>query len=395
MANIFIDLLKQNQQQPQYTPNPNLVESALMKQQQAKQAMMSPVAKNAAPATDAEEIAQLEKKTRTAGGPLDIENLYSMLVDQSLNPPESEGERQLREKILEEQKKNIEAQKASIQTQREIAKLALTRQPSTNLSPILNLIDSWTGSNLSQGYQPPKSSEDLTNQAFTMQQKIADLSGELTKSQSEFLKTQLQGLKDRGGYDPLRLARELDRSRASDERRAMAKDRFGQQLVERVEKDKVIDKANQSIAASSNIRQLIEANNPLADNAIPTFLARASGEVGALSEADKRPFGGEQSLVSRMKQAAQMAATGTLTPENREFVRQLAATMENSAKININRRKKDLAANYSRAQRSFTKDEVEALLGIDNMQQETPAEAPTAPGGVLSFEQWQAQQRGR
>lgn len=75
-------------------------------------------------------------------------------------------------------------------------------------------------------------------------------------------------------------------------------------------------------------RDLLNSDNPLADNTIPTFMARASGEVGNLSEADKRPFGGNQSFAAKWKQASVNAATGKLTAENRKLIGQVLDILE-------------------------------------------------------------------
>ena len=138
-------------------------------------------------------------------------------------------------------------------------------------------------------------------------------------------------------------------------------------------KDKVINTFNttqnvkkyqSAIDAADNILELISSNNPIADAAVPTYMARASGEVGNLSEADKAPFGGSRALATRMLQTVNQAESGKLTPENRQFVKQLAETMK---KTNIQNRN-----NYAQ---SFAKQHAQS--GIYGTEQEIlPALVP-------------------
>lgn len=108
------------------------------------------------------------------------------------------------------------------------------------------------------------------------------------------------------------------------------------EIVKRFNSMPNVKKYQSSIDAADNVIDLISSNNPIADNAVPTYMARASGEVGNLSEPDKAPFGGSQALLDRMQQAVSQATAGKLTPENRQFVRQLAETMKKSAMKNMN-----------------------------------------------------------
>lgn len=125
-------------------------------------------------------------------------------------------------------------------------------------------------------------------------------------------------------------------------------------------------KAQSSIDAANSVIDLIDSNNPLADNAVPTYMARASGEVGNLSEPDKAPFGGSQALAARMQQAISQASTGQLTPENRDFVRKLAQTMKNSAIRNQANHAKLFAKQYGRIGGYGTEAEIYSIVSPDS-----------------------------
>jgi hypothetical protein len=83
-----------------------------------------------------------------------------------------------------------------------------------------------------------------------------------------------------------------------------------------------------AIQQARTAKELANSGNPLADNALPTFMARATGEVGNLTEAERAPFGSSRDLVSRIQQVSKNLANGKLTDDNRKFVIQLADTFE-------------------------------------------------------------------
>jgi len=106
-------------------------------------------------------------------------------------------------------------------------------------------------------------------------------------------------------------------------------------LVKTFNADALIKKSNSAIDAANNIIELLNANNPIADGSLPTFMARASGEVGNLSEADKAPFGGSQAVMAKLQQAYERAKSGKLDDQNRQFLRSLAETMQKSNRRNL------------------------------------------------------------
>ncbi len=133
------------------------------------------------------------------------------------------------------------------------------------------------------------------------------------------------------------------------------------------ERTRIVDKFNsdpstraaQKMTESSNlILDLLKSENPIADNAIPTFMAKASGEVGNLSQEDRKPFGGTNAIVGRLKQAAEQAVNGRLTEENRVFVEGLSKVMMNRARANMIDLAKKRSDQYSRASDFLTRDQI-------------------------------------
>lgn len=127
-------------------------------------------------------------------------------------------------------------------------------------------------------------------------------------------------------------------------------------IVNKFNADPGVRKIQSSIDASSNVRELANSGNPIAASAIPTYMARASGEVGNLSEADKRPFGGSQAIINRLESALTQMATGRLTQSNQKFINDLANVMESSAVKNLDSRAKQVSDQYGEAS-DFLKSE--------------------------------------
>ena len=135
-------------------------------------------------------------------------------------------------------------------------------------------------------------------------------------------------------------------------------------LVKRFEKSSAFTKAQERIGAADNIVNALNSNNPIADSAIATLMSRASGEVGNLSEADKRPFGGSKKLLERISQVRKFWLEGKLTDNNRRFLRQLSETFRNSAQAEISRVAKDRAGRFVRRHgtREFSEEEILFIL---------------------------------
>lgn len=120
---------------------------------------------------------------------------------------------------------------------------------------------------------------------------------------------------------------ESERSQRSGERLATARTN----IVNQFEAHPVVKKARQSIGAVDTIRGLIDSDSPIAAAAIPTYMARASGEVGNLSEADKAPFGGSRAMLDRFEAALKEKVNGKLTDANKQYLQDITNVMANSS----------------------------------------------------------------
>lgn len=175
-----------------------------------------------------------------------------------------------------------------------------------------------------------------------------------------------------------------ERQRSQEERDMKRRERRSDErtkIVDRFNADQSVKKAQASIDGAGMISALANTANPIANAAIPTFMARASGEVGNLSEADKAPFGGSQAIVARLQAAATQATSGQLTEENRRFINELSSLMENRAKENIRNLAAKRAKQYSRASDFLNESDILSTLYPED---EAGAAAPGTSGGTMS-----------
>lgn len=133
-------------------------------------------------------------------------------------------------------------------------------------------------------------------------------------------------------------------STANEFRTAQAKSK----ILERFNADPAVRRAESMITSSDIIVEAVASNNPVANASLPTLMARASGEVGNLSEADKAPFGGSRALAARMKQVAEELSTGLRTEENLKFIEELAVTFRKAAERAKERIARERSAQFSK-----------------------------------------------
>ncbi|MCR4287037.1 MAG: hypothetical protein NUW09_03385 [Deltaproteobacteria bacterium] len=114
---------------------------------------------------------------------------------------------------------------------------------------------------------------------------------------------------------------------------------------------------------SQLIKDAVTSENPIAHSAIPTLMARVAGEVGNLSEADKRPFGGGKALLSRLEQALTEMATGKRTAENMGYINQLADSFQNAGIHKKENLARERSKQYAKAYRGkFSEEEIFGML---------------------------------
>lgn len=133
-------------------------------------------------------------------------------------------------------------------------------------------------------------------------------------------------------------------------------------LIDKFNNDEIVKKQRASLSAAMDIENLVKNNSPIEATSIPTYMARLSGEVGNLSEMDKKPFGGSIAIKDKLKQVGTNWAKGTLTPENQQFVLKFVETIKKRKQQQIEYTARQRAKQYSRVKGYGTEEEILDML---------------------------------
>ena len=133
----------------------------------------------------------------------------------SAPPPPDSPEAQMEKMYLE----SIQSRKADVQKAQD-ALGALGEKPSgfqnMDLSPLAALVDSWTGSSLSQGYRAPTVAKEWEAKKALLQKAYDDQRGALTGEQMEYLKLQAAKQKNDEAMELRRMMMSMRGDRAHD-----------------------------------------------------------------------------------------------------------------------------------------------------------------------------------
>jgi len=163
-----------------------------------------------------------------------------------------------------------------------------------------------------------------------------------------------------------RLAQDKKEFGESEERRKDAvKLAKMQKPVQIFNQDKIVIPAQTRLASAEAAQFVLKMGNPIGDEAVKTFLARASGEVGTLTDTDAARFGGSKSIVSRIGAITQQYIDGKLTDENRKYLMELTDAYKKSADDTINKRADFIARQQSQVVKIDKNVLKNAMLGYD------------------------------
>jgi hypothetical protein len=151
-------------------------------------------------------------------------------------------------------------------------------------------------------------------------------------------------------------------------------------LQDSFNKDKQVVKAEERLSSARTMRDFLSENNPIGAEAAKRFAARASGEVGTLTDQDVSVFGGSRAVLDRLQQAAQELATGTLTENNRKFMSQLANTFEKAGQRDLETRL-NIYAKQGTKRTKMSEDEVKETIRPDLVLQKQEQPVP-----IVNFE---------
>jgi hypothetical protein len=131
--------------------------------------------------------------------------------------------------------------------------------------------------------------------------------------------------------------------------KATKEDRALVQIDKTLRNDYVVKQRTEQLQYAQNTLDLLKSDNPVANQASKTQLARLSGEVGVLTDKDTERFGGSKAVVTKIEQALKEAATGKLSEKNKSFLTDLATTFYTAAQNSLNSRLNELASGQSEA----------------------------------------------
>lgn len=110
-----------------------------------------------------------------------------------------------------------------------------------------------------------------------------------------------------------------------------------------------VKNSTKQLQYAASVKKLLSTENPVANDASRTQIARLSGEVGVLTDRDVARFGGRQDAVSKVKRMGKKIMTGKLTMQDRKDLREVAELFELSAQEKLNNRLMNLAQGQSEA----------------------------------------------
>lgn len=119
---------------------------------------------------------------------------------------------------------------------------------------------------------------------------------------------------------------------------------------------------NQADTAST----ALALKNPVADSAIRTMLAKASGEVGSLTDAERNMFSGSPALQRRAARLAKLNTLGTLPEKDRKDLAQLIELYKQNAKKAINKQAKDISHQLSKTTGMTPEESLRSLIPESN-----------------------------
>lgn len=148
----------------------------------------------------------------------------------------------------------------------------------------------------------------------------------------------------------------------------------------------VTKKMFESYQQADTAIQALDLKNPVADSAVKTMLAKASGEVGNLTEAEREMFGGSQAYVAKVKRLANMGAVGLLPEADRALLRQVASVYRQSVERQI-AKKSELIANQLSQNSGIDKAEAVRLIAPVELftAKESPQKQQGSGGGGLNL----------
>ncbi len=265
-------------------------------------------------------------------------------------------------------------------------KKILVENPDLGLKEIDNLLQEAAKEEDAKNLDKQQHKEIVDSVSGVKKEAAAEMGGDIAfynqyekeKGVPEFQQEKLAQMINTDPELGMKMQTALHREQAQDStkrRDAYQDDAVMTRIVNQFNADPNVRKVEQMDQFANLITDVSNSDNPIGHASLETLMARASGEVGNLSEADKKPFGGSRALTERMKQTFSELYKGRKTPENLKFIADLADTFRQTGQKKKLALARQRSAQYARANRSrgWTPQEVFGALAPGENYEEIPS----------------------
>lgn len=137
-----------------------------------------------------------------------------------------------------------------------------------------------------------------------------------------------------------------------------------------------------SISKTDMAIKVLQSGNPIGDQAVGTLMAKAFGEVGALSDSDRAVYMGSKGLADNATRMINLWKSGKLDDSNRRDLIKLATVLNSKSKEKL----KEFAKLQAKSVKGVIKaagDDIddETILNIINPEDDFATEATSGNGG--------------
>jgi len=240
---------------------------------------------------------------------------------------------------------------ANLQYQKSINEMPVQ----TDLSPLMALTDSWSGSKLAPSYKQPETIQQRRNLMQQLQSELAKNQEGMSGQQVQLLKAQLETqarMEDRDAQrDLTKSNREIATSIRGQARNDTLEERSSKKLRDAQEgwvKDPIAVEATRKFYEVDGVKVALEEakTNPILRGVLPAKIARLQ-EKGVLTDQDILRYSGSSAFTSKWKQFLQGAEEGTITDENLGFFARVAQGFADEAEKAVHERATLHAKQYS------------------------------------------------
>lgn len=226
----------------------------------------------------------------------------------------------------------------------------------------------------------PEIASDIAQRRQALMDQYKQLAiGESAAAKRELEKQRIQAMEEKNRL----YGRQVEKMGAGrEEAKQFREEKFEYDKIKNLQdsfnKDKQVVKAEERIQSAATLRDMIDGN-PITQEAAKTFAARASGEVGALSDQDRAAYGGSKAIKDRINSIFTRAVTGELTDTDKKFMKELADKFEQAGQRDLQERL-SVFSKQGTKRTKMSEDEVRETirpdLALQKQQQTKPSLSP-------------------